>query len=67
MPSSSSRAGLAPVTSWPSKTTRPCRIGSRPKIALNTVDLPAPLGPITVVIAPRATSKVVPLRIVTLP
>jgi hypothetical protein len=34
---------------------------------LNTVDLPAPLGPISVVMAPRATLKLVPLSTVSLP
>ena len=53
--------------SRPSSRTEPLRTFSRPKIALNTVDFPAPLGPITVVIAPRRTSKVVPLRMVMSP
>jgi len=34
---------------------------------LNIVDLPAPFGPITVVIAARRMRAVVPLRIVILP
>jgi hypothetical protein len=34
---------------------------------LNTVDLPAPLGPITVVMAPRRILAVVPFKIVILP
>ena len=38
-----------------------------PNTVLNTVDLPAPFGPITVVMAPRATEKLVPCRIVILP
>jgi len=48
-------------------TTLPSRSFKRPKIALNTVDLPAPFGPITVVIEPAGTEKLVPLRIVILP
>jgi hypothetical protein len=43
------------------------RACSRPKIVLNIVDLPAPFGPMTVVIAPRRMVAVVPLRIVILP
>ena len=31
-------------------------------MALNTVDLPAPFGPITVVIEPAGAEKLVPLR-----
>ena len=40
---------------------------SNPKIALNTVDFPAPFGPITVVIDARGTEKLTPLRMVILP
>jgi len=36
-------------------------------MALNAVDLPAPLGPITVVIAPAAMSNDGPLRMVIAP
>jgi hypothetical protein len=46
---------------------RPERAGSMPNTVLNMVDLPAPFGPITVVIAPRATEHVVPCRMVILP
>ena len=45
----------------------PSRSFSRPKIALNTVDLPAPFGPMTVVMVARGTAKLVPFRIVILP
>ena len=45
------------MMSRPSKVIVPLRTGSRPKIVLNTVDLPAPFGPITVVIAPRRTLR----------
>jgi hypothetical protein len=55
------------VISRPSKATRPRRTGSSPNTALNTVDFPAPLGPMMVVIAPRATLKVVSLSTVSLP
>ena len=46
---------------------RPARTGSMPKAALKAVDLPAPFGPMTVVIAPRRTVKDSPCRIVSLP
>ena len=46
---------------------RALRAGNMPKMVLKTVDLPAPFGPITVVMEPRGTSKVVPLRIVIRP
>ena len=36
-------------------------------MVLNTVDLPAPLGPMTVVMAPGAILKLVPLRMVIAP
>jgi len=53
--------------SRPSNTMRPLATRNRPKIALKTVDLPAPLGPITVVSAPRGTLNVVPFSTVSLP
>jgi hypothetical protein len=62
-----SRRCVAPVTSAPSKTTRPARNFNSPKIALNAVDLPAPLGPMTVVIAPRGALNEAPSRIVISP
>ena len=43
------------------------RAGNMPNTVLKTVDLPAPLGPISVVIVPRLTEKLVPCRIVILP
>ena len=55
------------VMSLPSKPILPARAGSMPKIVLKTVDLPAPFGPITVVMPPRGTENVVPLRMVILP
>ena len=67
MPAASSARWLEPVTSRPLKTTLPARSFNRPKIALNTVDLPAPFGPITVVIDPDGTENVVPFRMVILP
>ena len=67
MPRASRSRGNALVMSAPSNKTRPERAGSMPNTVLNTVDLPAPFGPITVVMVPRATANVVPCRIVILP
>src|SRR5215213_7927668 len=64
MPSSRSLRGPKLVTSRPSNTTRPPRAGSRPNTVLKTVDLPAPLGPMMVVMAPRAACRLVPLSTV---
>src|SRR4051812_45593239 len=64
MPSSSSLRGPKLVTSRPSNTTRPPRARSRPNTVLNTVDLPAPLGPMIVVMAPRVACRLVPLSTV---
>src|SRR5450432_850520 len=49
-----SAAGSA-VTSLPSNQIEPCVGGSTPAIRLNSVDLPAPLGPISPTISPRPT------------
>ena len=49
-----SAAGNA-VTSSPSKMIEPCVGGSTPAIRLNSVDLPAPFGPIRPTISPRPT------------
>ena len=59
--------GVWLVISLPSKKIRPLRTGSIPNAALKAVDLPAPFGPMTVVIAPRRTSKESPCRIVSRP
>ena len=67
MPASSMRRGAKPVVSAPSNVTLPERTPSRPNTVLNSVDLPAPLGPITVVIAPRRIVADSPFRIVILP
>src|SRR6185503_10594912 len=64
MPSSSRRRGSSFVMSRPANAMWPCRTASSPNTALKTVDLPAPLGPMTVVIAPRAACRLVPLRTV---
>src|SRR5882724_12889455 len=64
MPSSSSLRGPRFVTSRPSNTMRPACTGRSPNTVLNTVDLPAPLGPMMVVIAPRAACRLVPFSTV---
>src|SRR6516162_8420856 len=52
--------GATPVTSRPSTNTLPA-VGRRwPVIRLNSVDLPAPLGPITAAISPSATARSTP-------
>jgi hypothetical protein len=50
----------------PSKRTSPERGTSMPNSVFNTVDLPAPFGPINSVISPLRASSVVSLRIVRL-
>src|SRR3954452_19018066 len=67
MPRASRSRGGIFVMSAPSNVIRPERAGSMPNTVLNMVDLPAPFGPITVVIAPRATVQLVPCSIVILP
>src|SRR3954471_17880104 len=44
--------------SWPSKTMRPASGRYTPLIRLNTVDLPAPLGPMRPRISPSSTLNV---------
>src|SRR2546423_6139964 len=67
MPRASRSRGEKLVISAPSNMMRPERVASMPNTVLNTVDLPAPFGPITVVMVPRLTEKLVPCRIVILP
>ena len=45
-----------PAKGWPSKCTSP-RCGSRPASAFSRVDLPAPLGPTTLVQRPRGSAR----------
>ena len=61
------RRGESEVVSAPSKVTLPERTPSTPNTVLNKVDLPAPLGPITVVMAPRRIEAETPFRIVMRP
>ena len=49
-----SACGERPVISSPSSQTRPEVGGKRPAMTLNSVDLPAPFGPIRPVIEPLA-------------
>src|SRR5712691_5817053 len=53
-PSAAMRCGGQPVMSDPSKQMRPSLGVRRPEIMLNVVVLPAPLGPIIAVMAPRS-------------
>ena len=55
MPRSQRSAAGSAVTSSPSNMIEPCVGGSTPAIRLNSVDLPAPLGPISPTISPRPT------------
>src|SRR5258708_2717351 len=49
-----------PVTSVPSKRTRPAAAFSAPEMMLMRVVLPAPFGPIRALIPPRSMLKVLP-------
>ena len=51
------RSGRRPVMSCPSRRTRPASGGWKPVIRSNSVDLPAPLGPMMPTISPSFTSK----------
>ena len=55
------------VISTPSSSTLPLVGRSTPEIRLNSVVLPAPFGPITASISPRATSSPTPARMVAPP
>src|SRR5215831_5627387 len=54
------RCGGAPVMSLPSSSTCPASGRRCPVRRLKKVDLPAPLGPITAAISPRATARLTP-------
>ena len=47
--------------------TCPCTTGARPMIALSTVDLPAPFGPMTATTSPSSTPRVTSSRADTAP
>ena len=53
--------------SLPSKLIEPDETGSKPRIAFNSVVLPAPLLPTMLTHSPAATSKLMSLTTVTLP
>ena len=56
-PARNSSSGERPLTSWPSKSTLPARGTSRPAIVFNSVDLPAPLGPMRPTTSPDPTLR----------
>ena len=60
-------AGAKLVTFSPFSKTSPDQTFSNPKTALNTVDFPAPLGPMIVVIVPGSTLNETPFKTVMLP
>lgn len=49
--------GFLPSMRWPFSSTSPLEGVRRPLIRLNSVDLPAPLGPASPTISPRRSSK----------
>jgi len=61
------RWGSSPVTSRPSKLTRPRRGGVRPITERSVVVFPAPLRPMRTVTAPRGTPSDTPRRTWLLP
>lgn len=50
-------SGRSPCTGSPTTWTVPADARASPEMALSSVLLPAPLGPITPKVSPRATSK----------
>ena len=61
------REAISWVTSLPSRRTCPSLTGSSPKIAFNSVDLPAPFGPMIVTSSPRSMRSETSWTIITLP
>ena len=59
--------GLLPSMRWPLSSTSPLVGAKRPLIRLNSVDLPAPLGPITAMRSPAFTARLAPRMISVLP
>src|SRR6185312_8268243 len=57
MPMPQMRCGGTPVMSRLSSSTRPALGGKCPVMRLNSVDLPAPFGPMTAAICPSATAR----------
>ena len=66
-PISTRRCAGKPVTSPSLKRMVPLDTVIMPKIALSSVDLPAPLGPMIVTISPGSTYIEVPRTIITSP
>ena len=64
MPSLSNWRGVRPLMTLPAMRTSPERGVSMPNRVFSTVDLPAPLGPISNVISPFRTSSVNSFRMV---
>ena len=59
-PSAARRCAGAPVTSWPKSAMRPEESGIAPEMRLNSVVLPAPLGPMRARRSPGRTSRLTP-------
>ena len=60
MPSRMMSWVFSPVISASSKTMAPARARGLPQTVISSVDLPAPLAPISETIAPRGTSMLTP-------
>jgi hypothetical protein len=59
--------GRRPLTNWPLSRTSPLVGASRPLIRLNSVDLPAPFGPMMATRSPAFTARLAPRMISVLP
>ena len=59
--------GAMPLMRWPFKITSPLVGAKRPLMRLNSVDLPAPLGPMMATRSPGATARLAPRMISVLP
>src|SRR5512146_870743 len=55
--------GLSPVMSSPLSSIRPCVTGNRALTRLNSVDFPAPVGPMMACRSPASTSRLTSLMI----
>jgi hypothetical protein len=64
-PRVTSLSALRPVMSWPFSSMLPPRTFTCPKIALRSVDLPAPFGPMMPTSSPLSTCTLHPLRMLT--
>src|SRR6185295_18853975 len=62
IPSSTSASGASPATDVPSNSICPADGLTRPEIAFNVVDLPAPFAPIRATISPRLISISIPRK-----